>query len=195
MTVLLSDIRDTLAQELGEPFDNETVLLWCNNAQSDFGASINVPATNTLSVTTTQLTYALPTYLKIITRLWSQTDYNNGIDTPLQTNYRIFNGNIIFQSYFRQADTINIDYYKLLKYFTSITDAIEIDDRYITIYTYYCQAMYYTKRKSIQGSSIRDIRIAMLSAQSIMQMYNSVKSQVIQQYLFRNEPSEVRERW
>jgi hypothetical protein len=195
MTVLLSDIRDTVSQELGVIFENETIILWCNNAQSDFGASINVPATSPLSVTPTQLTYALPTDLKVITRLWSQTDYTNGIDSPLQANYRIFNGNIIFQSYFRQADTINIDYYKLLKYFTAITDSIEIDDRYITIYTYYCQSMYYAKQKSIQGSSIRDIRIAMLSAQSIMGMYNSVKAQVIQQYLFRNEPSEVAERW
>lgn len=195
MTILLSDIRYTVEQELETNIDNETIILWCNNAQSDFGAALNVPETNTISVTPTQLTYALPADLKAITRLWSQTDYDNGIDSPLQANYRIFNGNIIFQTYFRQADTIHIDYYKLLKYFTSISDAIDIDDRFITIYTYYCQSMYYAKRKSIQGTSIRDIRIAMLSAQSITGMYNAVKAQVIQQYLFRNEPSEVAERW
>lgn len=195
MTILLSDIRDTVSQELGVNFENETIILWCNNAQSDFGASLNVPETSTIAVTQTQLTYPLPTDLKVITRLWSQTDYANGIDSPLQANYRIFNGNIIFQTYFRQADTINVDYYKLLTYFTSIDNPIDIDDRYITIYTYYCQSMYYAKQKSIQGTSIRDIRIAMLSAQSIMGMYNSVKAQVIQQYLFRNEPSEVAERW
>src|SRR5690242_6391471 len=150
--VTISDIRFNIEREVEVSFDNETIILWCNNAQSDFGAAINVPATSTISVTQTELTYALPADLKVITRLWSQTDYDNGIDSPLKANYRIFNGDIIFQTYFREPDTINVDYYIQLKYFTSETDAIDIDDRYITIYTYYCKAMYYSERKAIQGT-------------------------------------------
>jgi hypothetical protein len=195
MTTTISTIRNNVERELGETFDNELILLWCNNAQIDFGAGINVPATSTIAVTTTALTYPLPIDLKIITRLWSQTEYNNGIDAPLQANYRIFNGNIIFSSYFREAFTLNIDYYKNLKYFTAVTDVIDIDDRFITIYTYYCKAMYYMERKTISGTSIRDIRIAMLASQSVLNMYNMIKAQVIQQYSFGKEPSTVNERW
>lgn len=195
MTTKISDIRYRLERETEVTFDDETILLWCNDAQTDFAADINVPATATIAINTTSLTYPLPVDLKIITRLWSQTDYNNGIDTPLSAEYRIFNGNIIFPTYFREAFTLNIDYYKTLKYFSAITDAIDIDDKFVTIYTYYCKAMYYAERKAIQGTSIRDIRIAMLSAQSIMGMYTSVKKQVIQQYSYRNEPSTVNERW
>jgi hypothetical protein len=195
MTTTISDIRFNVERETGEQFEDELILSWCNNAQSDFGAGLNVPATETIAANTTKLTYPLPADLKVITRLWSQTDYDNGIDAPLSDSYRIFNGNIIFPSYFRDAFTLNVDYYKSLKYFTAATDAIDIDDRFISIYTYYCKAMYYMERKTIQGSSIRDIRMAMLAAQSILTMYNTIKASVISQYLFRNEPSTVNERW
>lgn len=193
MSTTIEAIKFTLQRELQDTeIDSETVLIWCNNAQSDFGATINVPATSTIAITTTELTYTLPTDLKIITRLWSQTDYDNGIDRELTDHYRIFNGSIIFPNYFREAFTLNVDYYKLLKYFTLDTDAIDIDDRYATIYTYYAKAMYYRLPSMIEKLSAAQ---AQNMSQSAMNGYNMIKSQVLQQYLFRNEPSVVQSRW
>lgn len=192
MSTTLSDIRFMLERELQVSLENETNIIWCNNAQSDFGASINVPATATISVLTTQLTYALPTNLKIITRLWSQTDYDNGIDAPIQDKYRIFNGNIIFPAYFTSAFTLNVDYYKLLTHFTTVSDLIDIDDRYATIYTYYGKAMYYQLPSVVESLGAPT---ALNEYNAAMQGYKMVKDQVIQQYLFRNEPSVVNERW
>jgi len=192
MSTTLLDIRFMVEREFQTSLENESIVIWCNNAQSDFGATINVPATSTISALTTQLTYALPTNLKIITRLWSLTDYNNGIDAPIEDKYRIFNGNIIFPGYFRQAFTLNVDYYKLLTYFTDTSNLIDIDDRYATIYTYYCKAMYFQMPSVI--ASIGD-NAALNKYNSAMAGYESIKDQVFQQYLFRNEPSVISERW
>lgn len=193
MSTTISQIKFILQRELQDSnIDSETVIIWCNNAQGDFGATINVPDTDTIAITTTELTYALPINLKIITRLWSQTDYDNGIDRELTDHYRIFNGNIIFPTYFREAFTLNVDYYKLLTHFALDTDAIDIDDRYSPIYSYYGKAMYYKLPQVIEKVGVNQ---AATMSQTAMNGYNNIRSQVFQQYLFRNEPSVVNERW
>jgi hypothetical protein len=195
MATILQQIRGNLEREIEVQFDNETIIVWCNNANIDFGVNLNIPASSTIAITTTGLSYPLPANLKVINRLSLQSDVDMGIDREFKGPYRIYNGQIIFPTYFTETDTLNVDYYKQMTYFTSITDPIDIDDRFITIYTYYCKAMYYNERKAVTGTSIRDIRMAMLSAQSIMNMYNTIKRQVIQEYSFRNEPTTILERW
>jgi hypothetical protein len=192
----LLDIKFILQRELQDStIDDETVLIWCNNANSDFGVNLNIPESSSIYVSTTELSYDLPDDIKVINRLSLQSDMDHGVDKAFTGSYRIYNGKIIFPGYFTKDDTLNLDYYKQLTYFTDIQNEIDIDDRYGTIYVYYAKAMYYNERKAISGSSIRDIRIAMLSAQSITNMYSAVKKQIIQQYSFHNEPTTIQERW
>jgi hypothetical protein len=192
----LLDIKFILQRELQDStIDDETVLIWCNNANSDFGVNLNIPESSSIYVSTTELSYDLPDDIKVINRLSLQSDMDHGVDKAFTGSYRIYNGKIIFPGYFTKDDTLNLDYYKQLTYFTDIQNAIDIDDRYGTIYIYYAKSMYYNERKAIVGSSMRDMRLAMMSAQSIMNMYSAVKKQIIQQYSFHNEPTTIQERW
>lgn len=193
MTTSLSDIRFILQMELQDStIDNEIVIIWCNNANSDFGINLNIPTTSTVDVITTELSYTLPADLKVINRLFFQSDITNGLDREYTGSYRIYNGQIIFPMYFTQADTLNIDYYKQMTYFTAITDAIDIDDRFNTIYTAYSKMQYYSLPTTIEKLGAQQ---ANRKAQDAQLMYQSVKHAVVQQYLLKNEPTTVQERW
>lgn len=193
MAILLSDIRFTIQRELQDStIDNETVIIWCNNASSDFGIKLNIPTTSTIAVITTDLSYALPTNLKIINRLSFQSDIDNGVDKEFQGPYRIYNGQIIFPSYFTQAETLNVDYYKQMTYFTAITDAIDIDDRYNTIYTSFCKMQYYDLPSTIERLGVQ---VATRKYQDAQVAYNNMKNTVTQQYALKNEPTTINSRW
>lgn len=193
MAITLSNIKYILQRELQDSnIDDETVLIWCNNAQSDFAVNLNIPATGTISVITTDLSYPLPTDLKIINRLYFQSDYDNGIDKEYSGPYRIYNGQIIFPTYFMQADTLNVDYYKQMTYFTDIDDVIDINDRYSTIYTFYGKMSYYGSPSAVEkfGQQLANRRL-----QDSTNAYFNIRKQVIQHYLVQNEPVTVDERW
>jgi hypothetical protein len=195
MATTLKQIRFILERDVGITFEDDWILHLCNDAQSNFSLDINIPDTTTIALTTTSLSYQLPVGLKIINRLWLQSDFAAGIDKEFTWPYRIYSGKIIFRQPWLQADTLNVDFYKHMKYFTSIDDVIDLDDRFVTLYTYYCKAIYWAENKPIQGSSVRDMRMAMMSSQSIMANYNIIKQQVISYYGIQNEPTVIAERW
>lgn len=199
--MLLSEIKYILQRELQDSsIDNETVIIWCNNANSEFGTSLNIPSTTTISVpsviggilTTTDLSYSLPIDLKLINRLSLASDINNGIDREFQGSYRIYNGEIIFYTPFTQPDILNVDYYKQLKYFTAITDAIDIDDRYNTIYTAYGKMQYYGLPSTIERIGAQ---LANRKYQDAQIMYSNMKNAVTQQYALSIEPTVINSRW
>lgn len=197
MAKTLSEIRFIVERDIGMGInlEDDWILHLCNDAQANFSLDINIPDTAQIVLNTTDLSYPLPDGLKIINRLWLQSDFDNGLDKEFNWTYRIYNGNIIFKQPWIQADTMNVDFYKHMKYFTSINDVIDLDDRFATLYTYYIKAMYWTENKPIVGNTLRDIRMAMMSAQSIMGNYNVIKQQVISYYAIQNEPAIVKERW
>lgn len=193
MTTSISDIKFLLQRELQDStIDNETVVIWCNNANSDFGLNLNIPATATIAVITTDLSYALPTDLKIINRLSFQSDIDNGVDREFQGSYRIYNGQIIFPSYFTQADTLNVDYYKQMTHFTSGADNIDINDRYNTIYTAYGKMQYYDLPSTIERLGAQ---VAARKHQDAQVTYQNMKNAVTQQYALNNEPTTINARW
>lgn len=195
MTVSISNIRFNIEREIGETLDDETFLIWCNNAQTDFSLMLNVPDSATIVLNAVDLKYPEPADMKAIRRMYLQSDIDNGRNIEFTWGYYRYNGFINFYTPYYQADTLNIEYFRHMKYFTSKDDTIDIEDRFITVYTYYCKAMFYAERKTVQGSSIRDFRLASMAAQNIMNMYTMVKRQVIAYYSLANESYAVKERW
>lgn len=193
MTTSISDIKFLLQRELQDStIDNETVIIWCNNANSDFGLNLNIPTTSTIAVITTDLSYALPADLKIINRLSFQSDIDEGLDREFKGSYRIYNGTIIFPTYFTEADTLNVDYYKQMTYFTAITDAIDINDRYNTIYTAYCKMQYYDLPSTIERLGAQ---VATRKHQDAQGAYQNMKNAVTQLYALNIEPTTIQARW
>ena len=183
----------TLQRELQESnIDSESIIIWCNNANSDFSLNLNIPTTVATPVTTTELTYALPVDLKSINRLSFESDITRGIDREYQGSYRIYNGNIIFPTYFTQDDTLNIDYYKQMTYFTDIADAIDIDDRYNTIYTSFCKMQYYGLPSTIERMGVQ---VANRKHQDAQFAYQNMKNAITQLYALNIEPTTIQERW
>ena len=193
MTTSISDIKFLLQRELQDStIDNETVIIWCNNANSDFGLNLNIPTTSTIAIITTDLSYALPTDMKIINRLSFQSDIDEGLDREFKGPYRIYNGNIIFPTYFTQTDTLNVDYYKQMTHFTSGADNIDINDRYNTIYTAYGKMQYYDLPSTIERLGAQ---VATRKHQDAQVTYQNIKNAVTQQYALNNEPTTINARW
>lgn len=191
MAVTLDDIRSIVTRETGiTAIEEESIINWCNDLNVDVGSAINVLGeTYQIALTTTDLDYALPEGLKEINRLWLQSDFDNGVNRELKVRYRVYNGRIEFPIPFLAVDTLNIDYYKFLTYFTSGTDVIDLPDRYITLYTSYCKMRYYELQSTIsQGSSLPNYDRS-------SQAFQMVKRQVIQNYSFTTPDLSVMERW
>lgn len=188
----LEDIRSIVQRET-DLTEHESIINWCNDANMDFGTVLNVPGTTfSITVNTTDLEYTLPTDLKEINRMWLQSDYDAGTDREIRVPYRIYNGKIKFPTPFSSADTLKIDYYKFLTVFDDISDAIDLPDRFLTIYTTYCFMRYYsllsTQEKLTQAVAQRNYDRA-------ANAYQMVKNQVIQNYSFTTPDLTVLERW
>jgi hypothetical protein len=189
----LSDIRFVVERETGELTD-DVVINWCNDLNMDIGSVMNVPSEipYEITITTTDLDYALPADLKEINRLWMQSDYDSGVDRELRVKYRIYNGRIQFPVPFGSSDTLNVDYYKFLKFFELISDSIDFADRYMTVYTSYCKMRYFmlpsTQTALGEATARRNYERAAGS-------YQLARNQVIQNYSFNNPDLVVRERW
>lgn len=191
MSKTLADLRFIIERSAGA-VDNDWMINVANDAQAEFALNINVPATSTIALTTTDLEYALPVTLKIINRLWLQSDYDNGIDKAFKWPYRIYNGQIIFKQPWVEADTLNVDFYKHLKYFTAIGDTIDIDDRFASLYTSYGQREWYdlpTVKTSMGDSQARK------EWEKHNARYLNIQQQVMSYYSIQNEPVSVDERW
>jgi len=189
----ISDIRSIVERDINDVLDNDSVLIWCNDANMDFGTVLNVPGTTAqIALDTTSTSYALPSDLKEINRLWLQSEYDNGLNRGITVPYRIYAGNIEFPIPFPFTDTLNIDYYKFLTTFDDIDDLIDFPDRYMTIYTSYCATRYFSL------PSTQD-RLGELPArrnyERTLNAYTIAKRQVIQNYSFNNPDLSVKERW
>jgi hypothetical protein len=188
----LLDLRFVVERFTGGIIDNEWFINVCNDAQAEFALNINIQDTDQVSLTTSDLEYTLPVGLKIINRLWLQSDYDSGIDKEFKWQYRTYGGKIIFVQPWVQADTLNIDYYRHMTYFTSIDDVIDIEDRFGSLYTSYGQREYYDRR---------EIKDALGDAQARREWekhnarYMTIQKQVISYYNIQNEPVSVNERW
>lgn len=192
MATTLETIRFIIERSVRDTLDSDWVIDRCNDAQSEFSLNINIPATSTITLTTTGLQYTLPADLKIINRLWLQSDYDNGIDKEFKWPYRIYNGKIIFQQPWIQTDTLNVDYYRNMKYFSVITDTIDIADRFTPLYTSYGQREYYNipTVKERLGEAISRKEWEKHNAR-----YNAIATQIVSYYSIQNEPVTVDERW
>jgi len=188
----LEDVRFFVERETG-PLENQSVINWCNECNIDIGAHINIPApTYQIALNTTDLDYPLPADLKQINRLWLQSEYDNGINRDLNLNYRIYNGRIHFPVPFPFTDTLNIDYYKTLKHFTTITDEIDLPDRFMTVYTFYCAMRFYSLPETQE--KLTEL-VARRNFERATAMYQMAKAQAIQNYEFQNPSLAVHERW
>lgn len=187
----LSDIRYKIERYTKATLDNELVVDWANDAQSDILMTIDINAQTSISVSPDELTYSLPvTDIKRINRLWLQSEHDQGIDRDISNGYRIYEGNIIFNYFFSISDTLNIDYYKHMTYFTDITDTIDLDDRYSTLYTTYGIAQYYDMPDVIE-------RLGELPAkrqyEKNMGRYMNIRDQIAAYYTMQLQPSTIKE--
>lgn len=180
MATSLSDIRFKIERNVKLTLEDADVINWCNYVNTDVGMGINIPADPPASITltTTDLEYALPATLKIINRLRLQSVIDQGLDAELRINYRIYNGNIILPRVLWIApDTLVVDYYKHMTYFTSEDDEIDIADRFTPLYTFYGIAV------SKGSDPLAD------------PSYLNVKKQVLAYYALSNEPITIDGRW
>lgn len=193
MPKTLGDIRFAVERDTGT-LDNADVVIWCNDCNMDIGSVINVPSATPyqISLTTTDLDYALPVDLKEINRLWLQSDFDAGINKELRVKYRIYNGRIYFPIAFPSTDTLNVDYYKFLTTFADVDDEIDFADRYMTVYTAYCTMRYYML--PLTQSTLGE-PTARRNHERSFAAYQNAKSQVIQNYGFNNPDLTIRERW
>lgn len=187
----LADIRFLVEQDLDATLQNVFVVNGSNDAQTNIGVAINIPATSQILINTTDLKYTLPSNLKQINRLWLQSDFDNGMDREFKAPYRIYNGEIIFPRAYIESDTLNVDYYKNMTYFTTINDVIDLEERFVPLYTAYLRMRYY---------QLPDIKKefgnhAEVNAQTYSSMYETTKRDVIAYYSLKNDPVVVQERW
>lgn len=191
MATTIEQIRFMIERYTGL-LDNAWMIQVANDAQAEFSLNINVPSTATITLTTSDLDYPLPAGLKIINRLWLQSDFDAGIDKEFKWPYRIYNGNIIFAQPWRQAETLNVDYYKHMKYFSDISDTIDLDDRFTPLYTSYGQREYYSIPSVVAALGDNQARREWEKNNA---RYMNIKQQVLSYYALQNEPVSVQERW
>lgn len=187
----LQDIRFKVETNVQDTISNEQVIEWCNDAQSELLNVIDVPASTTIDVTTSDLTYPLGvTDIKRINRLWLSSEREVGVDRDINVPYRIYNGNIIFAYLFGRADTLNIEYYRHLTYFTDIADEIDIEDRYATLYSSYGIAQYYDTHTTVQ-------RVGEAQAKRQYDKHYArhmiIKDQIAAQFTLQAQPSTIKE--
>lgn len=192
MTLKLSDLRYAVEREVRDTIENDLMIIWCNNANMEFGTRLNIPTTATIALNTTDLKYAEPTGVKQINRLWLQSDYDNGVYREFTWPYRRYNGYLWFTVPYQEADTLNVDYYKDMTYFTDITDPIDIDDRYSPLYTFFAKMNYYRLPEVMQkmGESA-----ARKEAEAATQAYLMMKNSILSYYSMKNPDYVVKERW
>jgi hypothetical protein len=191
MATTLEKIRLKIEDAVNDAVTNESVIEWCNDAQSEIMMAIDIPDSATLSVNTTDLSYPLvPTNIKRINRLWLSSERSAGVDRDINVPYRIYDGSIVFAQRFGKEDTLNIEYYRHLTYFTAITQNIDIDDRYATLYSSYGIAQYYDSPKVIE-------RLGELPAQRQYDKHYgrhmNIRNQISAQYLMEMQPSTIKE--
>lgn len=189
----LLDIRALVEQEIKMPIENADVVNWSNQVNMEVGTQINVPSSTPASIVlTTDLSYDLPEDLKIINRIRLQSDIDNGIDRDIDLGYRIYSGKIILpRTFWLMPDTLIIDYYKDMTYFTDVGDSIDIADRFSTLYASYILWRYFDSPSAMQSMGAEARRRSDL----MQAMYQNMKTQVISYYSLGDQPVVLQGRW
>lgn len=189
MATTLSQIRFIIERNAGQ-VENDLVINWCNEAQSELIMLIEIPTSSTIAITTSVLSYAEPANIKRINRLWLQSERTAGIDRDISMGYRRYGGFIVFETLFGQADTLNVEYYKHFTYFTDVDDVIDLEDRYTTLYTSYGQAQYYDIPSVIERLGDQAAR---RQYDKHYARYLTIKDQIAAQYTLETQPSTFKE--
>lgn len=192
MATSLEDIRFIIERSVGASIENEWMINCANDAQAEFSLDINIQDTDTIALTTSDLEYTLPADLKIINRLWLQSEFDAGIDREFKWTYRTYAGKIIFRQPWHQTDTMNVDYYRNMTYFTSIADEIDLDDRFAPLYTSYGQREYYDLPQVKQSIGEAQAR---KEWEKHNMRYMNIRQQVTSYYSIQNDGVSVNERW
>lgn len=193
MATTLEDIRFTMERAVQDTIDNQNVINWANDAQTEILMQIDIPASTTMAVNTNDVSYPLVvTNIRRINRLWLTEERNMGVDRDISIPYRIYSGNIVFAYRFSKADTLNIEYYRYLTHFADITDAIDLDDRFGTLYTSYGLAQYYDLPSTVQrvGEAQARRQYDKNYARHLM-----IKDQIASQFTLLTQPSTIKEAW
>lgn len=143
MATTLSDIRFLVEAEVGNQIDNQLVIQWCNLAQADFMLRIFIPSSTTITLDTTTLSYPLPATYRETRRFRLQSDLDNGFNRNYYPVHTIYNGNFEVPVPFSAVDDLLIDYYAYLTTFSTISDVIDLEDRFAPLYTSYVKSQFY----------------------------------------------------
>lgn len=192
MATTLEQIRFDIERSIKHTVESEDVINWCNDAQSELIMTVNLPSTLSIPVTTSELAYAADIDVKRINRIWLQSERDAGVDRDIPKPYRMYNGEIIFETLFDREDTLNIDYYRHLKYFTEITDEIDVEDRFKSLYTSYGIAQYYDNPLTMEQIGVQQAN------RQYDKHYNrhlTIRDQIAAQYILQLQPSTIKESW
>jgi hypothetical protein len=189
----LEQIRTKIETSVQDAVTNESVIEWCNDAQSELLMQIDVPTSTTIAINTSDLSYPLiVTNIRRINRLWLTSEREQGVDRDISIPYRIYDGQIVFAYRFGKADTLNIEYYRHLTYFTAIEQNIDLEDRYATLYSSYGIAQYYDIPSTIQ-------RVGDSQAKRQYEKHYSrhigIRDQIAAQFTLQTQPSTIKEAW
>lgn len=192
MATTVEDIRFKVESYIQNTIQNDNVINWCNDAQTDFLLPLDIPDIAVIPITPNELTYTLPDGFKRIGRMWLQGVYDSGVDAPLEKLYRIYNGKIIFYSRFGSSDTLNLEYYRHLKYFVNIEDTIDLEDRFSPLYVSYCLSQYYSLPNVIDA---KGEGLARREYEKNYERYLAMKDQVAGYHVMNVTPSEIQGVW
>lgn len=192
MAITLSEIRFDIERSVKDSVENEDVVNWCNDAQTELLMIIDLPDTISIAITTGVNAYPFTADVKRINRMWLQSVRDAGVDRDISKSYRIYNGEIIFETQFDKEDTLHIEYYKHLTYFTDIADLIDVEDRFKTLYTSYGIAQYYDNPQVIDR--LGDNR-ASRQYDKHYSRHMIVRDQIAAQYIAQIQPSMIKEAW
>lgn len=180
MTTTLSDIRFIVERDVQDTLENESIVNWANIAQNDFMLRIFVADDTTLAIDTTTLTYSLSPDIREIRMIRRQSDIDNGINRPYYPVYRFYNGNFDVPVPFADTDTLLIDFYRYLTYFTDIDDEIDLQDRFSPLYTSFIEMRYFRLPSTIVKLGAKE---AELRYQDNFSIYTMTKKQVSDAYI------------
>lgn len=184
--VTLSDIRFDCEQILPQGSINDPLVIkLCNQAQIDFMFQVYVPGSTTLAIDKTSLSYTLtPTTIESIRRIRLQSDITNLLNRPYNPVYTFYHGVFEVPLPFTAVDTLLIDYYARLKTFTTMSDTIDLEDRFKPLYTSYIEAQYYISPEAVAAMPGRSARYVpwLIAYQQYFGMYTKLKKQVTDYY-------------
>lgn len=187
----LADVRFIAERDIEDHLDNDSVIAWANAAQNEFMLRIFIPDSLTLPVNTTDLSYDLTVEnIREFRRIRRQSDLDNGVNRPYYPVYTFYNGIFEVPVAFQTTDTLLIDFYRFMTYFTDIEDTIDLDERFLPLYTTYIKSQYYQLSSTAERIGVER---ASIKHQEALNAHNIAKKQVADYYIIATKPERVKE--